>query len=216
MNIARSLSEALARKAIALFAHLVTAARADWEGVEPVPEQRIYFANHTSHGDFLLIWSVLPPALRAKTRAVAAADYWLASPLRTFIGRDVFKAVLIDRRPEARSTDPVTQMAEALDEGASLILFPEGTRNTTTDPLMSFKSGLYHISVARPDVSLVPVWIGNLNHVMPKGEFVPIPLICTVKFGAPLRQEGQESKDTFLRRAETALRTLSPAGVAGR
>ncbi len=191
------------------FARAITAVRGIWKGVAPVPSQRIYFANHASHGDFVLVWTVLPRALRRRTRPVAGADYWQASRLKSFIGRDVFNAVLIDRDPATRSADPVTQMSNALATGDSLILFPEGTRNTGSERLLPFKSGLYHLATQHPNIDLVPVWIENLNRVMPKGAHVPIPLICTVTFGAPLRLEG-EDKATFLRRAEAALIALAP------
>lgn len=199
----------LAGAAIALFAHLVTAVRAIWDGVEPVASQRVYFANHTSNADTVLIWTVLPPALRARTRPVAAADYWMTKPLRRFVGREVFDILPIDRHAEGRTTDPVALMAEALDEGSSLILFPEGKRNNTDAPLLEFRTGLYHLGRQRPDVDLVPVWIENLNRVMPKGEIVPIPLLCTVRFGAPLRVAEGEARDTFLGRARGALLALS-------
>lgn len=200
--------------AIVLFARLVTAVRAIWDGVEPVPSKRVYFANHTSNGDFVLIWAVLPPHIRRRTRPVAGSDYWLTSKLKAFIGRDVFNAVLIDRNPETRTEDPIAQMAEALDGGSSLILFPEGTRNMGDDPLLPFKSGLYHLATQRPDVDLVPVWIENLNQVMPKGEIFPIPLICTVRFGEALRLEADEIKDAFLGRAHAALLALKDSGGA--
>ena len=196
-------------KAITLFARFVTAPRALWQGIEPTYAQRVYFANHSSNGDFVLIWTVLPAALRARTRPVAALDYWLTSPLRAFIGREVFNAVLIDRRPEARTEDPVAQMAAALDEGSSLIIFPEGGRNSGDMPLLPFKSGLYHLARMRPNVDLVPVWINNLNHVMPKGKVVPVPLICTLTFGAALRLDPNEDKEAFLARASAALLALS-------
>ncbi|WP_309666102.1 lysophospholipid acyltransferase family protein [Tabrizicola sp.] len=196
-------------EAISLFARFITAPRAIWQGMAPVPGQRVYFANHSSNGDFVLIWTVLPAPLRRQTRPVAALDYWLTSPLRAFIGRDVFKAVLIDRRPEARTADPVEQMVEALDHGSSLIIFPEGKRNNSDDRLLAFKSGLYHLACCRPAVDLVPVWIANLNKVMPKGEIIPVPLICTLTFGAPLHLLPDEPKDAFLARASTALFALS-------
>jgi len=196
---------------IVLFARAITAVRANWAGIAPQDQQRIYFANHASHGDFILIWTVLPPRLRRHTRPVAGSDYWLRSKLREFIGRDVFNAVLIDRDPATRRDDPVEQMAAALDEGSSLIVFPEGTRNETDAPLLPFKSGLYHLARSRPGVDLVPVWIENLNRVMPKGALVPIPLICTVTFGSPMRVGAEEPKGSFLGRAEAALRALSPA-----
>lgn len=208
----RSLAAQVTGQAISVFARFMTAPRAIWHGIEPVPRQRVYFANHSSNGDFVLVWTVLPPHLRRQTRPVAALDYWLTSPLRAFIGRDVFNAVLIDRRPEARTEDPVTQMASALDQGASLILFPEGKRNSADEPLLPFKSGLYHLAKARPEVDLVPVWIANLNKVMPKGEIIPVPLICTVTFGAPLHVAPDEAKDDFLVRASTALLLLQSHG----
>lgn len=192
------------------FARAVTAVRGVWDGIAPVPGQRIYFANHNSHGDFVLVWTVLPRALRRRARPVAGADYWLTSKLKSFIGKDVFNAVLIDRNPQTRTADPVAQMSGALKGGDSLILFPEGTRNTGQARLLPFKSGLFHLATANPEIDMVPVWIENLNRVMPKGALVPIPLICTVTFGVPMRLETGEKKAHFLARAEGALITLAP------
>ena len=205
----RRLVSEIVATAIVVFARFITAARGIWLGSEPDNRQRVYFANHASNGDFVLIWAVLPHQLRQRTRPVAASDYWLKSGLRSFIGKQVFNAVLINRVAEDRTEDPVTQMAVALDAGSSLILFPEGKRNTTDDVLLPFKSGLYHLARMRPEVDLVPVWIENLNRVMPKGEIIPIPLICTVTFGASLHVAEGEAKDAFLGRAETALRALA-------
>lgn len=210
----RAFAATIVGKAIILFARFVTAPRALWQGIEPSPAQRVYFANHTSNGDFVLIWTVLPQTLRQKTRPVAALDYWLTSPLRAFIGRDVFNAVLIDRRPEARTEDPVAQMAAALDDGSSLILFPEGSRNSSDQTLLPFKSGLFHLARQRPNVDLVPVWISNLNHVMPKGKIIPIPLICTLTFGEPLRLDSNETKEDFLNRAAAQLLALANGSQA--
>ena len=200
--------------AISTFARFMTAPRAIWQGIEPVPHQRVYFANHSSNGDFVLLWTALPTPLRRQTRPVAALDYWLTSPLRALIGREVFNAVLIDRRPEARTEDPVAQMVSALDQGSSLIIFPEGQRNSTEATLLPFKSGLYHLAKARPGVDLVPVWIANLNRVMPKGEIIPVPLICTLTFGAPLHLAEDETKDVFLARATQALLALKPQALS--
>lgn len=200
--------ERAAAALITLFARFVTAVRAEWRGFEPDLAPRIYFANHTSNGDFVLVWTVLPEPVRQRTRPVAAADYWLKDPIRRFIGERVFKAVLIERVAEQRTRDPILQMAAALDEGSSLIIFPEGTRNLTDMPLMPFKSGIYRLALLRPGVEMVPVWIANLNRVMPKGELLPVPLICSVAFGEPLRLGEGEEKTAFLERARAALLAL--------
>lgn len=202
--------EAGCATAIAAFAWLVTGVRGEWRGCAPDPRPRVYFANHRSHADFVLIWTVLPARLRRFTRPVAGADYWLKGRLRTFLGQHVFRAVLIDRNPETRDADPIAAMASALDEKSSLILFPEGTRNATEEPLLPFKSGLYHLAKARPEIEYMPVWIENLNRVMPKGEFVPIPLLCTVTLGAPVVLTANEDKAAFLGRCRTALLALAP------
>lgn len=196
-------------QAIVLFARFVTAVRGEWRGVEPRPVQRVYFANHVSNGDMPMIWSVLPPAIRRDVRPVAAADYWLKTPLRAFVGPEVFRCVLVDRRPEARTENPMDTILAALDEGSSLILFPEGNRNMGPDPLLPFRAGLYNIAVARPGVELVPTWIANLNDILPKGEVIPLPLICTVTFGAPVAVQPGEAKDSFLARAAAQLAALA-------
>jgi len=197
-------------KAIVLFAQLITAVRGIWAGVEPVNRCRIYYANHRSHGDFVLVWTVLPPSLRRQTRPVAGSDYWLKGRLRSFIGKQVFNAVLIERNGGSTTLNPVEQMAKALKKGNSLILFPEGTRNTTDNTLLPFKSGLYHLAHQVPQSEIVPVWIDNLNHVMPKGEVIPVPLVCTVTFGEPVELKANENKNDFLKRAESALLRLAP------
>lgn len=204
-----ALSKAM-RVAVAAIAWLLTAVRGNWDGVAPDQTTRIYFANHCSNGDFVLIWTVLPPRLRRTTRPVAASDYWLNNTLRRFIIRDVFNGLLIERDPASRVGCPVDQMADALESGQSLILFPEGTRNPSDDRLLPFKSGLFHLANARPDVELVPVWIDNLSRVMPKGEYVPVPIGCTVTFGAALDRVPGEARDVFLTRAADALKATNP------
>jgi 1-acyl-sn-glycerol-3-phosphate acyltransferase len=208
LNPLRRLAARIAGHGIVLACKAVTAVRADWRGIPPEPRQRVYYANHTSNADMPMIWSVLPPELRAQTRPVAAADYWLQTQVRAFFGGEVFRGVLIDRRPEARTDNPMAAILQALDDGASLIIFPEGKRNTGTEPLLPFRAGLYNIGLERPGVDLVPTWIANLNAIMPKGEVIPLPLIATVTFGAPVRVQPDEDKDTFLVRAAQALAEL--------
>jgi 1-acyl-sn-glycerol-3-phosphate acyltransferase len=212
MTHPHSLTSAAAASFATGMARLITGVRGNWQGSLPEPRPRIYFANHRSHGDFVLIWTVLPRVLRRSTRPVAAADYWAQSGIRSFFGHSVFDAVLVERDGATRDKDPTLPLLAALDAGNSLILFPEGTRNTTEAPLLSFKSGLYRLARQRPDVELIPVWIDNLNRVMPKGEFIPVPLLCTVTFGAPIALGESEGSLPFRERSRAALLALAPTG----
>ncbi|HTO46827.1 MAG TPA: lysophospholipid acyltransferase family protein [Burkholderiales bacterium] len=192
------------------FARALTGVRAIWKGCAPEDVQRVYYGNHSSHGDFVLIWSSLPPPIRRRTRPVAGSDYWLQGTLRRYIATQVIDAVLIDRAGTTREQDPIAVLAQAVDDGVSLIVFPEGTRNTTDAVLLPFKSGIYRLALARPQLEFVPVWIENLNRVMPKGEVVPIPLLCTTTFGEPLRLAADEAKEAFVERTRNALLALAP------
>ncbi len=186
---------------------LFTGVQARWIGCAPDTTQRVYFANHTSNLDFLVLWSVLPREARQKARPVAASDYWTGGRLRFFLANHVFRGVLIERKKVTRSNNPMDQLVPVLQGGESLIIFPEGGR--TAEPAMRpFKSGLYHLAKAMPHVDLVPVYLDNANRVLPKGEFLPIPLLCSAHFGAPIRLAVDESKDQFLTRARSAVEAL--------
>lgn len=195
---------------LAGLARAVTGVRPIWAGATPRGRQRIYFANHASHGDFILVSTCLHPAERARTAAVAGADYWNADPVRHFIARKLLRTVLVERNWIERTTDPLEVMLSALEAGESLIFFPEGTRNMTDEPLLRFRSGLYNLAAARPDVELVPCWIENMSRVLPKGALLPVPLLCRVVFGAPIALEQGEERKAFLERARHALLALAP------
>ena len=186
----------------------LTGAQARWIGCAPLETQRIYFANHTSHLDFLLIWTVLGGRMRSRTRPVAALDYW-RSGFRRYLIDHVFRGVLVSRGID-RAHNPIDAMRQALEGGASLIFFPEGTRGTGDD-VQAFKAGLYHLASACPDVELVPVWIDNSYRVMPKGLPLPIPLLCSVAFGKPARLEPGEHKPEFLDRMRQLVVELGKA-----
>jgi 1-acyl-sn-glycerol-3-phosphate acyltransferase len=193
---------------IAFVARLITGAQGHWKGCAPEAEQRIYFANHQSHLDWVLIWAALPAELRAVTRPIAARDYWTSGRFRHWLTREVFHAVYVNRQ-RSDDQDPLEPLVQALASGDSLVIFPEGTRSNRGEPL-PFKSGLYHLAVQFPEVQLIPAWIDNVQRVMPKGEVVPVPVLCTVTFGAPLPRLAGEDRRDFLARAREAVLALRP------
>lgn len=190
---------------IAGFARLMTGAVAAWR-VQPHSDRaRVYFANHSSHADFATIWAALPADVRARTRPVAAADYWNAGRLRRYLAARVFHAVLIDRAGGGRAA--TEQMVVALRGGDSLIIFPEGTRGDGR-VIAPFRSGLYHLAVAVPEAELIPVRLVNLNRVLPKGEAIPVPVIARLTFGEPIALAPGEGKESLLARAHAAVVAL--------
>jgi len=193
---------------ICAFIRFFTGVQVRWIGIEPKPIQRIYFANHTSHLDCMVLLSVLPANVRKLVRPAAAADYWKANPVRLWFSQRVLHVIAIERTKLTRVNNPITTLVKALDDGSSLLIFPEGGRNDQ-DALNEFKCGIYHLSKERPDVELVPVYIDNANRILPKGEFIPIPFVCSVTFGAPMHLETGEPKQVFLDRAKQAVQKLA-------
>ncbi len=224
---------------------VLTGSQARWYGCPPKAEQRIYFANHQSHADLVMIWAALPEELRSITRPIAARDYWTKSPFRQWITTAVFNAIYVERQaatpptspaaavvadsaqpggpdpaseappppsPEALRAalpegDPLAPLVRALESGDSIIIFPEGTRGHGDDP-QPFKSGLFRLAQMFPQVVLVPAWINNVQRVIPKGEVVPVPILCSVTFGAPIALEPGEERRPFLDRARRAVMAL--------
>ncbi|HVZ45436.1 MAG TPA: lysophospholipid acyltransferase family protein [Ramlibacter sp.] len=185
---------------------VLTGAQARWYGCPPKAEQRIYFANHQSHADLVMIWAALPQELRGITRPIAAKDYWTKTPFRRWITTAVFNAVYVDRERK-EGEDPLAPLVKALESGDSIILFPEGTRGNAEEP-QPFKSGLHALAQKFPQVVLVPAWIDNIQRVMPKGEVVPVPILCSVTFGAPIALAEGEERRAFLDRAQQAVVAL--------
>lgn len=187
---------------------LLVGAYPRWVGSAPTATQRIYFANHTSHMDTIVLWAALPRSLRANTRPVAAKDYWDKPGIRRTIAKEELNVVMIDRNRADPDSDPLDPLRDALGHGFSLIIFPEGTRSAQPLP-GEFKSGLYHLASDFPAVELIPVYIENLHRSMPKGALLPVPIICTVRFGTALKLHTGEDKDDFLRRSRDAVAQLA-------
>jgi 1-acyl-sn-glycerol-3-phosphate acyltransferase len=207
------LNDPLLADAIAGAARFVTGAQVTWTAGTPQPRQTIFFANHTSHLDFVTLWASLPRWLRSQTRPVAAQDYWDRG-VRRKLAVDVFNAILVPRREHgladadpAAAVKTIDRIAGEMGDAYSLIIFPEGTRGDGSD-VAPFKSGLYHLAHQKPGVQLVPAYIENLNRILPKGEFLPVPFISRITFGQAFFLDATESKSAFLTRAHDAVSGL--------
>jgi 1-acyl-sn-glycerol-3-phosphate acyltransferase len=187
-------------------ARFVSGASVRWIDCQPDTCQRIYFANHTSHLDMILIWSALPYNVRRLTRPVAAKDYWDRGRIRRYMAQ-MYNALLVDRKEIKVHQSPVDLMLREIGTTQSLIIFPEGGRSSGEE-VGEFKSGLYYLGKKRPDLELVPVHIDNMNRVLPRGEFLPVPLLSCITFGPPMWLEAGESKNDFLTRARQAVQRL--------
>ena len=185
---------------------VLTGSQARWHGCPPKAEQRIYFANHQSHADLVMIWAALPKELRNVTRAIAAKDYWTKTPFKQWLTTAVFNVIYVSRDRTA-DEDPLEPLFDAIHNGDSIILFPEGTRGHNELP-QPFKAGLYNLALKFPKVVLVPAWINNVQHVLPKGEVVPVPVLCSVTFGTPMALQEGEDRMAFLSRARDAVVAL--------
>jgi 1-acyl-sn-glycerol-3-phosphate acyltransferase len=205
---------------LAAVARGISGVQVRWQGCRPDVRQRIYFANHTSHLDFVVLWSALPGEVRARTRPLAAKDYW-EKGVRAYLAQRVFRAVLVQRGERERASTAeearaeaaavIDRHAEAMGNTESLIFFPEGTRGTG-ETMAPFRSGLYHLAKKRPDVELVPVYLENLYRILPKGEVLPVPLVSLLTFGEPMHLGEAEEKQEFLDRAGAAVSGLRRKG----
>jgi len=198
--------EKLTRSLLALLARFLSGASVRWECL-PDTCQRVYFANHTSHIDAVLIWAALPREIRELTRPVAAREYWMGGPIRRYLSRRVFNSLLIDRTKVKVHQSPIDLMIREIDDTHSLIVFPEGGRTSGRD-IDPFKSGLYYLAKKKPDLELIPVYINGMARILPRGEVLPVPLLTTVAFGPPMWLEKNEPKNEFLQRAREAVLRL--------
>ena len=197
----------LTSHAIVLLAKLFSGFTVRWIDCQPETSQRIYFANHTSHLDAVLLWSALPKNLRKITRPVAAKDYWAKGWLKPHMARS-FNALLVDRKEIKVHKSPIDIMLQQMGDIYSLIIFPEGGRSSGDEAMGAFKSGLFYMAKKRPDLELVPVYIDNVNRILPRGEVLPVPLLSCITIGSPIFLEAGEPKAEFLQRARESVLNL--------
>ncbi len=197
----------ISRMTLALIGRFISGVSVSWEGCQPDTCQRVYYANHTSHLDPLAIWSSLPPFVRDVTRPVAAKDYWEKGIVRPYIANRCFHALLLERKEIKVHASPITYMLNEMGDKYSIIIFPEGTRGDGNN-IAEFKSGIFHLCRKKPELELIPIYLDNMNRILPRGRVLPVPMLSRLIFGPPLWLEQGEPKDVFLTRARQAILDL--------
>jgi len=154
---------------------------------EPV----IIVANHNSHLDALVLMDLLPRKCLHRTRPVAAADYFQKHPVRRFVFEQCMHAVPIRRDKVTKSSNPLTAVLEAMDQGNSIVIFPEGSRGQP-EQMAELKTGVAHLISRRPETKVIPVFMRNLGFSLPRGDFILVPMFCDVFVGKPRCMPGSK------------------------
>lgn len=148
-------------------------------------KQFIILANHNSHLDTLSLLSSLPGSLLWRVKPVAAEDYFGKTRFQASLSNYFINTLLIRRKGEKDSEhDPLKKMLAAIDEGYSLILFPEGTRGKP-EQMGQIKSGIARILSQRPHVKYIPVFMTGMGRSLPKGELIILPYKSSIFYGTP-------------------------------
>ena len=173
----------------------------------------IVVANHNSHLDTLVLLSLFPLSLLRRVRPVAAADYFAGRDSTLgWIARNLVGIIPIRRGGsalESRHDDPLQPAAAALARDSILIFYPEGTRGEP-EKLAKFKNGVGYLVERFPEVPVTPVFLHGLGKAWPKGERWPVPLLCEIFVGAPMRWCGDRA--AFVAGLEARIQDMSKLG----
>lgn len=160
-------------------------------GREHLPREgpAVVVANHASHLDTLALLSLFPLSTLHRVRPVAAGDYFLRNHVVEQLARTFFHILPIRRQAGGEGEEPLAAMAQALDRGEILLLFPQGTRGEPGS-FAPFKPGVGMLLERRPGTPVVPVGLRNFGRSLPKGALLPVPFFGEVDIGEPRRPPG--------------------------
>jgi 1-acyl-sn-glycerol-3-phosphate acyltransferase len=146
--------------------------------------QFIIVANHNSHLDTMTILASLPSKMIHKVKPVAAADHFGKTVLKEKMSNYFINTLLIQRKrdKENSANDPINKMIKALDEGYSLIIFPEGTRGEP-EIQQPLKPGIGYVLSQRPTIKYVPAFMKGMGKAMPKDDSLIVPFNSSLTYG---------------------------------
>jgi 1-acyl-sn-glycerol-3-phosphate acyltransferase len=188
----------------------------------PAGGPAIVVANHNSHLDTMVLMTLLPSHLLPWVHPVAAADYFLRNRLLAWFALRIVGIIPIERRPAAPASAPreppapaaprpdaLAAVAAALERGAIVILFPEGSRGEP-ERLSEFKSGVARLAERFPAVPVVPVFLHGLGKALPRGSALPVPFFCDVFVGEPVPWCGD--RKTYVEELRRSMQALAAEG----
>lgn len=165
----------------------------------------IFAANHHSHADTLLLLRTIPQPWRDKLFVAAAADYFFPNRFAGFASALMLNAIPIERTKVSRRS--ALDAAEQIDDGWSLVIYPEGGRSPDGWG-QPFRGGAAYLAI-RCNVAVVPVYITGTDKLLPKGAKYPTPAKTTVTFGDPIHAEAGEDSRKLSTRIEAAVSALA-------
>lgn len=165
----------------------------------------IFAANHHSHLDTPLMLTSIPEPWRHKLIVGAGADYFFANRVTGALSALAIGAIPIERKKVTRRS--ADQAAVLIDEGWSMLIFPEGGRSPDGWG-QPFRGGAAYLSL-RCDVPVVPVHLQGTGRILRKGKKLPTPSSTTVTFGDPLHPTEGEDSRRFAARIEDAVAALA-------
>jgi 1-acyl-sn-glycerol-3-phosphate acyltransferase len=145
-----------------------------------IDQQQIIVANHNSHLDAFVVMALVPFKDIPKVKCVGAKDYWAGTKFLSWFSDRFIGAILLDRNGETE--DPLEPIYEALEEGYSIVIFPEGTRGEP-EKRSELRFGVAKLAQKFPNIKFTPVFLHGLGRALPKGASLIIPFICSVNIG---------------------------------
>ena len=166
----------------------------------------VIVANHNSHLDTLMLMTLLPMRMLSRIHPVAAEDYFLKNRFLAWFVVNIIGVIPIKRKYIPGKPDPLIPVYDAIEDKRILIVFPEGSRGEP-EHMAAFKKGIAHLTRHFPDVPVVPVFMHGLGKTLPKGKYIPVPHICDVVIGEPLK--GETDVNLFMEKLQSSFETLS-------
>ncbi len=185
---------------------------------EPV----ILVANHASHMDTPIILSALPRKLRKRTAVAAAADYFYRNRITAWLASLLFNTVPVDRKGGSGGTKGSSHLDKLLEEGWSLLLYPEGSRKHGNGPSRVRRGAA--VLASHHNLSIVPIRVTGTAAAMPPGAIWPKRLRgrlfsrrhrVEVSFGEPIPPQADtaaliERVQSFFESGDSGQASLSP------